>query len=143
MRLRLLALSCALVLVPLLGACGSGSSSSPSVPTEPKPTSKPSKAFCQAAYDYDNKVVVANEKDGRVKIARQQLPYVVRMQKAAADDVKADIALMVSGYEGVIAGHTPTADTSARYEYASKRVERYANDGCQLLNQNQSGGNSI
>jgi len=106
-----------------LVACSGDSSSS--LPT-------PSKAFCQAAYDFDTK---APKLVGKID---QQTALVQTMADHAPKDVAKDAAVYLDAMKRRAEGDKSVVD-NPKIETAVKNVERRAVNGCALYKQNQDG----
>jgi hypothetical protein len=117
----------AVVALGLLGAtlAACSGNSSTSLPT-------PSKAFCQAAYDFDTK---APKLIGKIE---QQTELVQRMADHAPTDVAKDAQTYLHAMQRASAGDDSVVD-NPKVETAVKNVERRAINGCALYKQNQDG----
>ncbi|HLM17079.1 MAG TPA: hypothetical protein VK549_04600 [Acidimicrobiia bacterium] len=96
----------------------------------------PSKAFCQAAYDFDTK---APKLIGKVE---QQTALVQRMADHAPKDVAKDARTVLDAMQRVSAGDKSVVDKPA-IQTALENVERRAINGCALYKQDKSGGGGI
>jgi hypothetical protein len=106
-----------------LAACSGDSSKS--LPT-------PSRAFCQAAYDFDT-----NAPKLAGKINRQTV-LVQKMADHAPKDVAKDAAVYLDAMKRRADGDQSVVD-NPKIETAVKNVERRAINGCELFKQNQDG----
>jgi hypothetical protein len=116
------------LLAAALSACSGGDDAS-SLPT-------PSKAFCQAAYDFDTK---APKLIGKVE---QQTALVQRMSDHAPKDVAKDARAVLDAMQRVSAGDDSVVDNPT-IENALENVERRAINGCALYKQNQDGSGGV
>ena len=116
-----------LLLATALAAC-SGSSET-SLPT-------PSKAFCQAAYDYDTNLP---KLIGKVQ---QQTALVAKLAAHAPKDIADDARAYLDAMQRRSDGDTSVVD-NPKIEAAVKNVERRAAAGCQLYKQNQDGSGGM
>ncbi len=111
------------LLASVLAACSGDSSRS--LPT-------PSKAFCQAAYDYDTNLPKLAHKP------RQQTELVRKLAEHAPKDIAADAQTYLDAMERAVEGDTSVVD-NPKIEAAVENVNRRAADGCELYKQNQDG----
>lgn len=111
----------------MLGACSGDSQSS---------LPKPSRAFCQAAYDYDTNLAKLQGKP------RKQTELVQKLADHAPTDITKDAQLYLDAMKRAIAGDDSVKD-NPKVESAVKNVERRAIQGCKLLEQNQDGSSGI
>jgi hypothetical protein len=111
-----------------LAAC-SGDSSQSSLPT-------PSKAFCQAAYDYDTN---APKLIGKIE---KQTELVQRMADHAPKDVADDAQTFLDAMQRRAEGDMSVVD-NPKIQAALENVERRAINGCALYKQNQDGTGGI
>ena len=118
----------ALGLVGLALAACSGDSGS-SLP-------KPSKAFCQAAYDYDTNIVKLADQP------RKQTDLVQKLADHAPKDIAADAQTYLDAMKRAIAGDKSVVD-NPKIEEAVRNVERRAANDCGLYKQNQDGTGGI
>jgi hypothetical protein len=121
----------AIVVVGLLaaGLAACSGDSSRSLPT-------PSKAFCQAAYDFDTN---APKLIGKVE---QQTKLVQRMADHAPKDIAADAQTYLDAMKRRAHGDMSVVD-NPKIEQAVDNVNRRAANGCKLYNQNQDGSGGI
>jgi hypothetical protein len=121
----------AVVALGLLGAALAACSgdSSTSLPT-------PSRAFCQAAYDFDTN---APKLAGKIN---KQTELVQQMADHAPKDVAKDAAVYLDAMKRRADGDDSVVD-NPRIETAVKNVERRAINGCELFKQNQDGTGGI
>ena len=96
----------------------------------------PSKAFCQAAYDYDTN---APKLIGKLE---KQTALVQRMADHAPKDVAADAQTVLHAMQRLSAGDNSVKDKPA-IKTALDNVERRAINGCALYKQNQDGSDGI
>jgi len=117
------------LLAALLAACSGDSSSS--LPT-------PSKAFCQAAYDFDTN---APKLIGKIE---KQTALVQKMADHAPKDIAHDAQVYLDAMKRRADGDTSkkTVD-NPDVEAAVRNVNRRAADGCKLYTQNQDGTGGI
>jgi hypothetical protein len=97
---------------------------------------KPSKAFCQAAYDYDTKLP---KLIGKID---QQTALVQKLADHAPKDIAKDAQLYLDAMRRVSTGDDSVKD-KPEIEEAVKNVERRAVNGCALYKQNQDGTGGI
>jgi hypothetical protein len=121
------AVAAALLLATGVAACSGDSSSS--LPT-------PSKAFCQAAYDYDTNLPKLIGKINR------QTDLVAKLAETAPKDIADDAQLYLDAMKRRAAGDKSVID-NPKIERAVDNVNRRASDGCELFKQNQDGGGGI
>jgi hypothetical protein len=117
------AVAVALLLVTGVAACSEDSSST--LPT-------PSKAFCQAAYDYDTNLP---KLVGKIN---QQTDLVAKLAETAPKDIAEDARLYLDAMKRRAAGDTSVVD-NPKIERAVDNVNRRASGGCKLFQQNQDG----
>jgi hypothetical protein len=118
------------LLTAALAACSGGSGKS-SLP-------RPSKAFCQAAYDFDTN---APKLIGKIQ---QQTDLVQRMADHAPKDIAADAQLYLDAMKRRAAGDTSSKTVdNPKVEAAVKNVERRAANDCGLYKQDPGGGGGI
>jgi hypothetical protein len=110
-----------------LAACSDDSSSS--LPT-------PSKAFCQAAYDYDTNLP---KLIGKID---KQTALVQKLAEHAPKDIAADAQTYLDAMKRRAAGDTSVVD-NPKIKTAVENVNRRAAAGCELYKQNQDGGGGI
>jgi hypothetical protein len=115
------------ILAAMLAACSGDSEKS--LPT-------PSKAFCQAAYDFDTN---APKLAGKIN---QQTALVQAMADHAPKDIAEDAAVYLDAMQRRADGDTSVVD-NPKIEEAVKNVERRAINGCALYKQNQDGTGGI
>jgi len=106
-----------------LAACSGDSSRS--LPT-------PSKAFCQAAYDYDTNLP---KLIGKID---QQTELVQKLADHAPKDIAKDAQLYLDAMKRRADGDTSVVD-NPKIKTAVENVNRRAADGCELYKQNQDG----
>ena len=116
------------LLAAALAAC-SGDSQSSSLPT-------PSRAFCQAAYDYDTNLP---KLVGKIQ---QQTELVQKLADHAPKDIADDAKVYLDAMKRRADGDTSVVD-NPKIEKAVDNVNRRAADGCQLYKQNQDGTGGI
>ena len=117
------AIAAALLLAAGVAACSGDSSSS--LPT-------PSKAFCQAAYDYDTNLP---KLIGKIN---KQTDLVAKLAQTAPKDIADDVQLYLDAMKRRAAGDRSVID-NPKIEHAVDNVNRRASDGCELFKQNQDG----
>jgi hypothetical protein len=117
------AVAVALLFASGVAACSEDSSSS--LPT-------PSKAFCQAAYDYDSNLPKLVGKIGK------QTDLVAKLAETAPKDIAGDAQVYLDAMKRRAAGDTSVID-NPKIERAVDNVNRRAAAGCKLFNQNQDG----
>jgi hypothetical protein len=127
LRVGLRALVAVGLLAGGLAAC-SGSSES-SLP-------RPSKAFCQAAYDYDTNLP---KLIGKID---KQTDLVARLAEHAPKDIAADAQTYLDAMRRRADGDTSVVD-NPKIQQAVDNVNRRASSGCALFKQNQDGGGGI
>ena len=115
------------LLAVALTACSRDSESS--LPT-------PSKAFCQAAYDYDTNLP---KLIGKI---RQQTALVQKLAEHAPKDIAADAQTYLDAMERRADGDTTVVD-NPKIQTAVDNVNRRAADGCELYKQNKDGSSGI
>lgn len=116
------------LLAAALAAC-SGESESSSLPT-------PSRAFCQAAYDYDTNLPKLIGKP------RQQTELVAKLAEHAPKDIAKDAQTYLDAMKRAVDGDKSVVD-NPKIQQAVDNVNRRASDGCQLFKQNQDGSGGI
>ena len=121
------AVAVALLLAAGVAACSEDSSSS--LPT-------PSKAFCQAAYDYDTNLP---KLVGKIE---QQTNLVAKLAATAPKDIAEDARMYLDAMKRRAAGDTSVVD-NPKIERAVDNVNRRASAGCKLFQQNQDGTGGI
>jgi len=112
------------VLGLVLAAC-SGDSGKSSLPT-------PSKAFCQAAYDYDTNLP---KLIGKID---KQTALVQKLADHAPKDIAADAQTYLDAMRRRAEGDKSVVD-NPKIKAAVENVNRRAADGCELYKQNQDG----
>jgi len=115
------------LLAGALAACSGDSEKS--LPT-------PSKAFCQAAYDYDTNLP---KLIGKIQ---QQTALVQKLAEHAPKDIAADARTYLDAMERRAAGDKSVVD-NPKVQTAVDNVNRRAADGCLLYKQNQDGSGGI
>jgi hypothetical protein len=115
------------ILATALAACSGDSSKS--LPT-------PSRAFCQAAYDFDTN---APKLAGKIN---KQTELVQEMADHAPKDIADDAHLYLDAMKRRARGDKSVVD-NPKIEKAVDNVNRRATNGCQLLKQNQDGTGGI
>jgi len=115
------------LLAAALTACSHDSGSS--LPT-------PSKAFCVAAYTYDDR---APKLVGKID---QQLALVQKMADHAPTDIARDMSTFLDAMKRRADGDTTVVD-NAKIKNAVENVNRRAADGCELYKQNRDGSGGI
>jgi hypothetical protein len=116
------------LLAAALAAC-SGDSQSSSLPT-------PSRAFCQAAYDYDTNLP---KLVGKIQ---QQTELVQKLADHAPKDIADDAKVYLDAMKRRADGDTSVVDNPT-IEKAVDNVNRRAADGCKLYDQNQDGSGGM
>jgi hypothetical protein len=117
------AVAVALLFASGVAACSEDSSSA--LPT-------PSKAFCQAAYDYDSNLPKLVGKIGK------QTDLVAKLAATAPKDIAGDAQVYLDAMKRRAAGDTSVID-NPKIEHAVDNVNRRAAAGCKLFSQNQDG----
>jgi hypothetical protein len=115
------------LLAAVLAACSGDSEKS--LPT-------PSKAFCQAAYDYDTNLP---KLIGKIQ---QQTALVQKLAEHAPKDIAADAATYLDAMQRRAAGDKSVVD-NPKIQTAVDNVNRRAADGCELYKQNKEGNGSM
>jgi hypothetical protein len=115
------------LLAAALTACSRSSESS--LPT-------PSKAFCQAAYDYDTNIAKLIGKPA------QQTALVAKMAAHAPKDIARDMATFLDAMQRRAGGDTRVVD-NPKIQRAVDNVNRRAAAGCELYKQNRDGTGGI
>lgn len=100
----------------VLGACRSSESASSSLP-------RPSKAFCEAAARYDEKVQT------RSLTVAEHVPYVEKIAASAPDDVADEAALFLDAMRRRAEGDTSVVD-DPKIQRAVEDVNRRAGQDC-------------
>jgi hypothetical protein len=126
--MRLLRAVVALGLLAATVAACSGDSEA-SLPT-------PSKAFCQAAYDYDTNLP---KLIGKID---QQTALVQKLADHAPKDIAADARTYLDAMKRRADGDKSVVD-DPKVEKAVDNVNRRATAGCKLYDQNKEGGGGI
>jgi len=111
------------------GVAGCSGESSQSLPT-------PSRAFCQAAYDYDTNLP---KLIGKIQ---KQTALVERLAATAPKDIAADARTYLDAMKRRAAGDTSVID-NPKIEAAVDNVNRRASGGCELFKQDPDGGGGI
>jgi hypothetical protein len=111
------------------GAAACSGDSTKSLPT-------PSKAFCQAAYDYDTNLP---KLVGKIQ---RQTDLVAKLAETAPKDIVDDARIYLDAMKRRAAGDRTVVD-NRRIERAVDNVNRRATDGCELFKQNQDGTGGI
>jgi hypothetical protein len=127
-RMRVLRAAVLLALVAL-GATACSRDSGSSLPT-------PSRAFCQAAYDYDTKLPKLIGK------LQQQTALVAKLAEHAPKDIVADAQTYLDAMERRAQGDTSVVD-NPKIKTAVENVNRRAAEGCELYKQNKDGSGGI
>ena len=96
----------------------------------------PSKAFCQAAYDYDTNLP---KLIGKI---HQQTELVEKLADHAPKDIAGDADLYLHAMKRRAAGDKTVVD-NPKVQKAVENVNRRATNGCQLYKQNQDGNGGI
>jgi len=96
----------------------------------------PSKAFCQAAYDYDTNLP---KLIGKIQ---QQTELVQKLAEHAPKDIAADAETYLDAMQRRAAGDKSVVD-NPKIQTAVDNVNRRAADGCELYKQNKDGGGGI
>ena len=96
----------------------------------------PSKAFCQAAYDYDTNLPKLIGKINR------QTDLVAKLAEHAPKDIAADAQTYLNAMKRRAAGDTSMVD-NPKIKSAVENVNRRAADGCELYKQNKDGSGGI
>jgi len=109
------------VLALFAGACRSEESSAP----------KPSRAFCDAASDYDDRLSKGAKLDEQIRIVQ-------RMVDTASAKIEADAQTFVDALRRVEAD--PSVKDDAKVKKAVENVNRYAAQGCGFYKQQGGGG---
>ena len=115
------------LLAAALTACSRDSESS--LPT-------PSKAFCQAAYDYDTNLPKLIGKP------RKQTELVRKLAEHAPKDIAADAETYLDAMNRATEGDDSVVD-NPKIQRAVENVNRRATDGCELYKQNKDGSSGI
>jgi hypothetical protein len=115
------------LLATALTACSRDSESS--LPT-------PSKAFCQAAYDYDTNLP---KLIGKIQ---KQTDLVAKLADTAPKDIEKDAQTYLDAMQRRASGDKSVVD-DPKIKVAVENVNRRAADGCKLYKQNQDGGGGI
>jgi hypothetical protein len=110
-----------------LAACSGDSEAS--LPT-------PSKAFCQAAYDYDTNLPKLADKP------RKQTELVAKLAEHAPKDIAADAQTYLDAMRRAVDGDKSVVD-NPKIQKAVDNVNRRATSGCKLYEQNQDGTGGI
>jgi hypothetical protein len=111
------------------GVAGCSGSSESSLPT-------PSRAFCQAAYDYDTNLP---KLIGKID---QQTALVQKLADHAPKDIAADARTYLDAMRRRAAGDKSVVD-NPKVETAVENVNRRAAEGCELYKQNKDGSAGI
>jgi len=96
----------------------------------------PSKAFCQAAYNYDTNLPKLVGK------LAQQTALVEKLAAHAPKDIAHDAQTYLDAMQRRVEGDTSVVD-NPKIKAAVENVNRRAADGCQLYKQNQDGSGGI
>jgi hypothetical protein len=119
----------AVAVVLAAGIAGCSGESSQSLPT-------PSRAFCQAAYDYDTNLP---KLIGKIQ---KQTALVERLAATAPKDIADDARTYLDAMKRRAAGDTTVVD-NPKIEAAVDNVNRRASAGCELFKQNRDGSGGI
>jgi hypothetical protein len=92
----------------------------------------PSRAFCQAAYDYDTNLP---KLIGKI---RKQTELVQKLADHAPKDIAADARTYLDAMKRRADGDTSVVD-DPKIQTAVENVNRRAADGCKLYEQNKDG----
>jgi hypothetical protein len=115
------------LLATAVAACSRDSESS--LPT-------PSRAFCQAAYDYDTRLP---KLIGKID---EQTELVQKLADHAPKDIAADAETYLDAMKRRAAGDTSVVD-NPKIQRAVESVNRRAAAGCELYKQNKDGSGGI
>jgi len=115
------------LLAVALNACSRGEESS--LPT-------PSKAFCQAAYDYDTNLPKLADKP------RKQAALVQKLADHSPKDIADDTQVYLDAMNRAIDGDHSVVD-NPKIEQAVDNVNRRAAAGCKLYEQNKEGNGGM
>jgi hypothetical protein len=96
----------------------------------------PSKAFCQAAYDYDTNLPKLIGKIDR------QTDLVAKLAEHAPKDIAADARTYLDAMKRRAAGDTSVVD-NPKVQDAVENVNRRAAAGCKLYDQNKDGSGGM
>ena len=96
----------------------------------------PSKAFCQAAYDYDTNLPKLIGK------LQQQTALVEKLAEHAPKDIAADAQTYLDAMQRRADGDTSVVD-NPKIQTAVENVNRRATEGCELYKQNKDGSSGI
>ena len=97
---------------------------------------RPSKAFCVAAYTFDDR---APKLIGKIN---QQIVLVQEMADHAPKDIKKDAEVYLDAMQRRAQGDTSVVD-NPKIETAVENVNRRAADGCELYKQNRDGSGGM
>ena len=126
MRALRVAVLLALVTVGAVACSGESGSSLP----------RPSRAFCQAAYDYDTNLP---KLIGKID---KQTALVQKLAEHAPKDIATDAQTYLDAMKRRAAGDKSVVD-NPKIEAAVKNVNRRATEGCDLYKQNRDGSGGI
>ena len=115
------------LLAAALAACSGDSEAS--LPT-------PSRAFCQAAYDYDTNLP---KLIGKI---HKQTDLVAKLAEHAPKDIAADAQTYLDAMKRRADGDTSVVD-NPKIQKAVDNVNRRASSGCELFKQNKDGSGGI
>jgi hypothetical protein len=115
------------ILAAALTACSRGEESSLPLP---------SKAFCQAAYDYDTNLP---KLIGKIRL---QTELVQKLAEHAPKDIAVDAQTYLDAMQRRADGDTSVVD-NPKIQTAVDNVNRRAAEGCELYEQNQDGSGGI
>jgi hypothetical protein len=127
LRVGLRALVTVGILAAGLAACSGDSESS---------LPMPSKAFCQAAYDYDTNLP---KLIGKI---HKQTDLVARLAEHAPKDIAADAQTYLEAMQRRADGDKSVVD-NPKIQQAVENVNRRASSGCALFKQNKDGAGGI
>ena len=96
----------------------------------------PSKAFCQAAYDYDTNLPKLVGK------LAKQTALVEKLAQHAPKDIAKDAQTYLDAMQRRAQGDTSVVD-NPKIETAVENVNRRAADGCELYKQNRDGSGGM
>jgi hypothetical protein len=98
------------------------------------PSTRPPEAFCRAAERYEDRLVRGAGVDEQVRLVR-------RLVETAPADIEADTQTFLDALEAVQADpDNPDLRDDPDVEEAVENVNRYATNGCELLEDEDGGG---
>lgn len=106
-----------------------------------EPVTRPPEAFCEAAIDLEEGLENVADIDETRKRARELIPLVRRLAEAAPPEIEADARTFLDALEAVRDDpDNPDLRDDPDVQEAVDRVNRFATDGCELVEREGGGG---